>query len=522
VPVAAIDQRREEHKLQNDAWDNLDVLRQGGRVLQMQADRFLIKRPKEPNDVYQVRLQHLKYQNLLAMVLGYYCAKLFESDPDIDLKISNEAIEEPADPDKPDLNDPGEEAWEFYNETFLKDCDRAGTGFVDFMRAVVEDVLLYQASFILIDLPKGVQNGATLADQDVRPLLRRYDPRQAINWQTDGYGNLTWIVFEVQTFERTFMGKRVAIKRWYYFDTRQFFTYEWRDDDPQTGKQPMAKLIDGGPHSMSDYENPETGELGRVPVHIVDVPADQWMANRIYFSLVDHFNTDNTYAWSLLMANLAMPVIITEGEYRPTLAEGGYILLPPGSEFHWTEPSGATFKASDTRLAALREEIFRMVHLQAQGRSSSASASQQSGYSKEQDMAPARDVLNYFGDIIRINMQLVLYLVAAIRKDTTMDFDVRGFDFAESSKLLDIEEAAAVEGLQIQSETFRKERQKSVARSYAHDWNPELIATIEAEIDAAPTQEELDAQQAQLDQQTIQTSLQRSAGKVLTKNESQE
>lgn len=137
-------------------------------------------------------------------------------------------------------------------------------------------------------------------------------------------------------------------------------------------------------------------------------------------------------------------------------------------------------------------------------------------------MAPARDVLNFFGDIIRSNMQVILYLVAAIRQEATMDFDVRGFDFNETDKLLDIEEAAAVEGLEIPSETFRKERMKEVVRSFAHDWNPELIATIEAEIDAAPTQEELDQQQAEQDQQAIQTSLQRSAGKMLTKNETQE
>lgn len=524
VPVAAIEQRHQVHQLFADTWDNIDVLRQGGRVLQMQADRFLIKRPKEMNDIYQVRLQHLKYQNILAMGIGYYCAKLFESDPDVDIKLNGKAIEEPQDqPDDSDtLGTPEAEAWDFYQETFLKDCDRGGTTFVDFMRGVVEDVLLFRKSYILVDLPKGVQDATNLAEQDIRPLLRRYDPRAAINWDVDEYGNLEWIVFEVASFERSFMGPRISVKRWFYFDTKEYMTYEWRSDDQQTGQQQMARLIDSGPHAMSDYVNEDTGQAGRVPVHILEVSEDQWIAMRVYFSLIDHFNTDNAYSWSLMMANLAMPVIITEGEYKPTLAEGGYILLPPGSEFHWTEPGGASFKSSESRLASLREEIFRLMHLQAQGRSSSASASSQSGYSKEQDMAPARDVLNFFGDAIRSAMQLVLYLVASVRQDTTMDFDVRGFDFSETDKLLDIEEAAAVEGLQIQSETFRKERQKHVVRSYAHDWNPELIAKIEGEIDEAPSQEELDQQQALQDQQTIQTSLQRGAGKLLTKNENQE
>lgn len=519
VPVATIAQRNPTHKLFHQVWEDIDVLRQGGRVLQMQADRFLIKRPKEVADIYQVRLQNLKYQNLLGMGIAYYSSKLFENDPELDIKLNGQAIQEPDDADSKTApaGDINAEAWNFYQETFLKDCDRAGTTFVDFMRQVVEDVLLFKTTYVLIDLPKTVQAGKTLKDQDIRPLLRKYDPRCAINWEVDGYGNLSWIVFEVNTYERPFLKPQVDVRKWYYFDTLQFYTYEWRSDQQQTGEEQMARLVEWGPHSMSDYKDPETGQIGCVPVIQVDVPPEQWIAMRVFFDLLDHLNLNNTYSWSLIMANLAMPVIITEGDYQPTLVEGGYILLPPGSEFHWTEPMGNSFKASETRLASLREEIFRMMHLQAQGKSSSASASQQSGYSKEQDMAPARDVLNRFGDLLRATMQSLLGMVGAIRKDTKIDFDVRGFDFTETDKLLDIEEAAAVEALNIPSETFRKERYKGVVRKYAKDWNPELVATIEKEVDDAPTQAELDQQQAEMDVQGINTSLQKSGQKLLTK-----
>lgn len=522
VPVQTISQRNPTHRLFHQTWEDIDVLRQGGRVLQMQADRFLIKRPKEVNDIYQCRRQNLKYQNLIGMGVGYYESKLFETDPELDIKLKGKAIEEPANPTQVGKKSPNDEAWNFYQETFLKDCDRAGTTFVDFMRQVVEDILLFKTSYILIDLPKGVQNAKTLGDQDLRPLLRRYDPRCAINWDVDAYGNLAWIVFEVSTYERPFMKPQVDVRKWYYFDAQQFYTYEWRSDSAPTGDEQMAVLSDSGPHSMSDYKDPETGQIGCVPVAQVDVPPEQWIAMRVFFALLDHFNLDNTYSWSLIMANLAMPVIITEGDYQPTLVEGGYILLPPGSEFHWTEPTGTSFKASEGRLSSLREEIFRMMHLQAQGKSSSASASQQSGYSKEQDMAPANDVLNRFGDLLRSTMQQVLKMVGAIRQDVDITFDVRGFDFTESDKLLDIEEAAAVESLNVPSEIFRKERYKDVVRKYAKDWNPELISAIEAEIDKAPTQAELDQQQAEMDIKGINTSLQKSGQKLLTKGLSAE
>src|SRR5712692_8408550 len=76
VPIAALEQRHEWHALFNSVWDDLDILHQGSKVLQMVADRFLIRRPKEGNDVYQIRIQRFSYHNLLATGVGYYIAKL--------------------------------------------------------------------------------------------------------------------------------------------------------------------------------------------------------------------------------------------------------------------------------------------------------------------------------------------------------------------------------------------------------------------------------------------------------------
>lgn len=514
VPVKALEQKHPEHDLQLVMWQNLDILRKGGRILQGNADRFLVKRPKEPNDLYLTRLQHFRYQNILSACLGYYGSKLFEEDAQVDIKENGTAIEAPADGQEPD------ETWGFYHDTFIKDCDRAGTTFTDFMRTVAEDIIVFNGSYVLIDLPKSETQATTLAEQDIRPLLRRYDPRNAINWDKDQYGNLEWIVFEISTIEHTFLQGARLVRKWYYFDRTQYMVYEWHESsDPKDSSDPQyATLIDGpSPHSMADYKNPETGQLGRVPVLHFEVPYEMWLGNRVYFTLIDHLNLENTFSWGLTLANLPMPVIISEiSDYDLKVSEGGFVLLPKGSEFHWSEPNGTSFETSDKRLASLREEAYRMMHLQAQGRSSAATPASQSGYSKEQDMAPANDILNFFGDHIRAAQQLILECVGAIRADEKVTFDVRGYDFTEPETLIDIEEASAVEGLNIPSELFRKERYKDVVRKYAHDWNPDTVAAICEEIDKAPTQEELDAKAQESELNLIQQGVQRAAAKTLT------
>jgi len=151
--------------------------------------------------------------------------------------------------------------------------------------------------YVPIDLPKPGDNApvpATLADQKssgaLDPYLVLYDPRQAINWECDSYGNLVWIVFAVTTEQREFGKGRKIIDRWYYFDRTQYAVYEAARVEPSNGQQvsltnpaavaidaekpTTAKLVDFGPHALAD--------AGRVPVECIEVPEDMWLGNRVY------------------------------------------------------------------------------------------------------------------------------------------------------------------------------------------------------------------------------------------------
>lgn len=529
VPVATINQSNALHQLYGQLWRDIDVLHQGSRVLQLQADRFLLKRPKEPNDIYIERVKGFTYHNLMDLGVGYYRAKLFEDDPEIDIKQSGKALVAPAETtdtkDPEVIVDPADAVWHFYVEQFLVDCDGGRTSYVEFFKLVMASLLLYQRAYILMDLPAGTQNAATAADQNIRPLLKLYGPQQVINYEVDDRGNLNWILIRVESQDHSFLKRARKIVRWHYFDRTEFFTYEWREGDkrPEGVNSDVAKLVGFGNHSMADYKDDETGNVtGRVPVHVIEVTSDFWIANRVFLPMIDHLNVDNSYSFALKQGNLAMPVITSDSEFQPTLAECGFIMLPQGATFAWAEPSGTSYQRSQERIDSLREEIFRLMHLQAQGKSSTAVASAQSGYSKEQDMAPAHDILESMGDLIRTNMQIVLYLVAAIRQETTLDFDVRGFEFEEREVLPEIEAVAALQAVQVRSETFAREVEKSLVRSFGRDWNPELVKTIEAEIDAAPSNEELQQQELQQDQKMLTRGMQTAAERLVTKPPTQD
>lgn len=519
VPVQALELRHDEHKALMDTWENLNVLNIGGRILQAQAERFLLKRPKEMPDIYSVRLQHFRYHNLLGTGIGYYVAKLFEDDPDIDIKLDGESLKDPGETKEgeaaaPDTSD-GAKAWNFYVDGFIEDCDHGKVTFVDFMRDVARTLLLMKRCFVLIDLPKTVQKASNLAEQDIRPFLRRFDPRSAINWKMDDSGNLDWIILRIQTNEQAPLAPAQSIIRWYYFDRNKFVTYEYRKDDTKNDETDQkAKLLDEGPHSMTDYKDPDTGATGRVPVHVVEVSDDMWLGHRVYLPVLDHLNTDNAYGWALHQANLCMPVIKSDTEYKPTLAAHGYIQIGQKDAFEWAEPSGASFEHSKERIDGLREEIFRLMYLMAQGKSSTATASAQSGYSKQQDMVPALDALESIGDLIRASMQKILELVGAVRLDKNLDFDVRGFDFEEPDVINEIEATSGVKALAIRSETFNREIEKGLVRKVGKDWNPEVVNACTQEIDASPTQEELDQKAQDAQDKSINSAMQASAIKL--------
>jgi len=507
IQVKTLDRKHSEWLLYNDMFNSIDLLYEGSVKLKNRGMDLLSRRPKELIDVYNERYRRLTYQNLIGNCVGWYLAKLFSREAQIDGKTTDERF-----------------------AAFLQDCDRGGTTFADFTKARAEEMFLFRRTFILVDKPAPTGPVQTRADEKEqgldRPYLIPYDPRQAFNWACDEYGNLNWIIFK--TVEVSQGGPLDAVTQsanWWLFDRTSYRHYRYTNpSDALTdgtffeqssitdSKDAVATLIDEGPHALSN-EN-------EVPVIMWELPRSLWFASRAYLHLLEHFDQKNGYAWKLFMCAHPQLVIQSEKEITgKTLSEVSFLQIDPNDKIFWLEPNGASLKESRDYLNELRQEIYRDFCLQAQGRPSTATADGASGYSKEMEMAPSVDMLNGIGDVIRPSQQLTLiaYKAAAgmAAMNDTQTPDVNGYRFESKPVLQDITIAQALTetGVPDKSPTLEKLVDTNIAMAVCDGQNEAIKETIRTEIEAAPTRKEqaaIDAQ-AQMDQQQQQFEQQLSA-----------
>lgn len=480
VPVAQLEAKHPDYALNCGAWSDYELLYKGGRLLKESASRFLIRRPKEPEDVYSARLKRFIYTNLVGTIAGWYAAKLFRREPEIDLAPMGSDAKLPADR-------------QTFFDDFLANVDRRQTSFIDFFRDVFSDLLIYGRSYYLLDLPY-LDPNQTITKQDqmdaggLNPYLCLYKPVQVTNWATDTDGNLKWVLLTTKSEEQEFLGPKVLIDRWTYFDRQEFTVFERRYRSGE--KLPdSAEIVQGpAPHALA--------KLNRVPLYCKAIRDDLWLADRSHLSLVDHLNTENTLAWALMMNNLAIPVISGAREDQMTLSEVGAYFLGEDAKVQYLEQSGNAFKISADRLSSIREEIYRTCYLMAQGRSSAATPAAQSGYAKEMDAQPANDVLNCYGDIIRAAQQEVLVDAGKVRGYDNVSIDIRGYAFEGDNPIEELELIESGLALNVPSESLDKELMKRAARLLLADANQNVIAKVAREIDAAPSKAERQAIEA--------------------------
>lgn len=498
VTIELLNREHPEYTLYAHDWRRFELLHAGGVRLRLAAGEFLMKRPKEVMDVYRERVKRFIYQNILGPACGWYVAKLYQREPKIEFT--------------------GDEA--FYID-FLKNCDRHGTSFIEFDAKVFLSQLLYGKAYVLTDKPAAdaepADRGEEIAQGLDQPYLVLYDPIQVINWETDDFGNLEWCVIRCAEVEQEGpFGKASTKICWYVYDRQNFWRYEAEADDKGELKKDTLQLVDGPrPHVLA--------AVNRVPVRCLDVPESLWLTNRAYLQLLSHLDTENTYDWKLFMSNLAQLVISGATDVQGLkMSETGFLHLPePEAKAFYLEPSATTFEESRLCLQGRREEIYRQFYLQAQGRPSSASASANSGYSKEQDMAPANDVLNRFGDVRRTQAEWVLEQDVAAARGVKVDITVNGFRFETKPVLQSIEVAESVQNLGIQSVTLEKALDKRVATDALDGESQEIKDAAMKEIDAAPSRAEMAAQNAQMQQQAFQTSLDKATNKAVIGDQSE-
>src|SRR5579883_2695677 len=109
-----IDQEHPHYGANKQVWRRYRDLYVGGEQLRVNAQNYLVRRQREPGDVYAERLSRVFYENYIGSIVDWYAATLFRTEPVLMFE--------------------GKSAAKGFYAELVDDIDRKGTGLTDFWR----------------------------------------------------------------------------------------------------------------------------------------------------------------------------------------------------------------------------------------------------------------------------------------------------------------------------------------------------------------------------------------------------
>jgi hypothetical protein len=456
INMQHINREHPEYIARKAMWKQYRDLYAGGEQLRANASDYLVRRHKEPGEVYGERLSRVFYENYIGSIVDWYAATLLRREPVLLFEGSDSG------------------ARGFYN-LLSDDCDLKGTNLSEFFRQQLVQTLVYGSSFTVVDFPRVKGPALSRAEEDAsgrsRAYLVDYAPDEVINWSYDQGGGLEWAIIRTSCLRQSKVtdAKWEQETRWIYYDRENFQIYA------KAGESTPMELIDAGRHGLA--------ALRRVPMFRMKVSDGLWLLNKAALLQLEHFNKSNALAWALTMGLFATPVVYSEREWNQIVGESYYIQLGPEDRFGWTEPDGKVYQIAADNLVRLKDEIYRVCYLMGQAGSSSAGDLRQSGLSKQRDFSITNEVLRAYGDAVKETMRQVLWAIAAARQDGVA-IDVSGldeFDIGDFGNELD--DAKKLLDLGIGSETLKTQVFKKLALKYLCDARQDIKNRVAEEID---------------------------------------
>jgi hypothetical protein len=451
-----IEREHPEYAVRKGMWRQYRDLYQGGERLRTNAAQYLVRRHKEPGEVYGERLSRVFYQNYIGSIIDWYAATLLRRDPGLAIEGHDGA------------------AKGFY-ALLAEDCNLRGTRLSEFFRQRFIEALVCGASYVVVDFPRTGEAAQTRAEEDAqgrsRAYLVDYGADEIINWDYDPRGGLDWAVIRTSSLRQAKVadGRPERETRWMYYDRENFQIYR------RTGESGRIELIDEGRHGLAG--------LKKVPVFEVTISEGLWLMNKAALLQLEHFNKSNALSWALTMGLFATPVVYSEREWNQIVGESYYIQLGPNDRFGWTEPEGKVYQIAADNLNQLKDEIYRVCYLMGQADGGGAGGGSQTALSKQLDFQTTEEVLRAYGDSLKTAMRQVLGAIAGARRDEVTisvtgleEFDIQdlGSELDNAKKLLE---------LGVGSDTLKKEIFKHLALQYLCDARQEIKNRVVEEIE---------------------------------------
>ena len=452
--MQTINREHPEYVARKAMWRQYHDLYAGGERFRLNASEHLVRRNKEPGDVYQERLGRVFYENYIGSIVDWYAATLMRREPMMLFEGEDE------------------KAKSFFG-ILAHDCDLKGTSLSEFFRRQFVQMLVYGCSYTVVDFPRSHGAALTRAEEDAsgrsRAYLVDYSAEEVINWSYDQEGGLEWVVIRTSCLQQSKVTDARWEKetRWVYYDRERFQIFR------KAGEGGGIELVDEGRHGLAG--------LQRVPVFSMRVTDGLWLMNKAALLQLEHFNKSNALSWALTMGLFATPVVYSDREWNQIVGESYYIQLGKDDRFGWTEPEGKVYQIAADNLVRLKDEIYRVCYLMSQAGGSPDY--RQSGLSKQRDFSITNEVLRAYGDAVKETLQQVLWAIAAARQDG-VSIGVSGldeFDIEDFSNELD--DAKKLLELGIGSETLKRQVFKKLAFKYLCDARQEVKNRVAEEID---------------------------------------
>ncbi len=440
-------------------WSMYRDLYAGGHEFNLRADLYLLRRQKEPLDVYGERLQRVFYENYIGSIVDWYASTLFRRQPTMTL-------------------DGGLAAGRDFLSEFEQDSDLRGTCLPAFFHQCFADALIAGRSHILIDFPRSVERAQNRAEEDraglSRAFLVQYQAEELINWSRNERGEYEWVVLrhKIQRQPTVERGDILEETYWRYYDRKEFRSY--RQLNKATGEAPI-ELVARGSHGLS--------RQNRVPLFDLQVSEGLWLMNKAAHLQLEHFNKSNALSWAITMGLFAMPVIYSDREWNQIVGESYFIQLGPTDKFGWTEPDGKVYRTAALHLETLKEEIYRVCYLsQASGEMIAGHA--QSAASKQLDFTITHEILRAYGAAVKDCIKKILVAITDAREDG-VSISVSGLDEVDINDFQnELQQGASLLQLGIKSPTLRAQIFQKLSLKYLSDASQEVKNQIASEIDA--------------------------------------
>ena len=130
-----INREHPEYVARKSMWKKYRDLYAGGERLRDSATEYLVRRHKEPGEVYGERLSRVFYENYIGSIVDWYAATLMRREPVLLFEGGDNG------------------AKEFYN-LFAEDCELKSTSFSEFFRQRMIQSLVCGSSYISVDFPR--------------------------------------------------------------------------------------------------------------------------------------------------------------------------------------------------------------------------------------------------------------------------------------------------------------------------------------------------------------------------------